>query len=195
MRNIIFLYGLVIFMKGDSEKAQKFLNSFSRMIREVVDSSDQVIVTLREEIYFVRNYLELEKVRYGENFSFQIDIPEDCQKIQLPSMCIHTFVENSVKHGFPDKSGEMRIEVKAKRKGERAALYILDNGIGVKDSKSLYGRKGRGLELVSGILKSYTSISGKRIHYTIRNRSASDSGTDGQGKFETGTEIELLIEI
>ncbi len=184
-----------MYMKGDSEKAQKFLNSFSRMIREVVDSSDRVIVTLREEMDFVRHYLELEKVRYGENFSYQINIPEDCQNIQLPSMCIHTFVENSIKHGFPDKSGEMRIEVKAKRKGDRAAFYILDNGIGVKGSRSPNGRKGRGLELVSGILKSYTSISGKRIHYSIRNRSEPDSGTKEQVKIETGTEIELLIEI
>jgi hypothetical protein len=176
-----------MYMKGDSEKAQKFLNSFSRMIREVVDSSDRVIVTLEEEMDFVRNYLELEKVRYGENFSFQIAIPEDCQGIQLPSMCIHTFVENSVKHGFPDKSGEMLIEVKAIRNQDQVALYILDNGIGMTGSEFRYGRKGRGLEMVKGILKSYTSISGKQIHFSMRNVNETES--------ESGSVVELLIDL
>ncbi len=184
-----------MYMKGDSAKAQKFLNSFSRMIREVVDSSDRVIVTLKEEMDFVRNYLELEKVRYGDNFTFQITIPDDCRMIQLPSMCIHTFVENSVKHGFPDKSGEMLIEVKAIRNQDQVALYILDNGIGMNGSDIRYGRKGRGLEMVSGILKSYTSISGKSIHYSIRNLHENDVGTHEPEKLKTGSVIELLIKV
>ncbi len=184
-----------MYMKGDSVKAQKFLNSFSRMIREVVDSSDRVIVTLKEEMDFVRNYLELEKVRYGENFSFQIAIPEDCQGTELPSMCIHAFVENSVKHGFPDKSGEMLIEIKAIRNQDQVALYILDNGIGINGNEFRYGRKGRGLEMVSGILKSYTSISGKSIHYSIRKLNENDSEMHGSGKLETGSVIELLINL
>lgn len=177
-----------MYMQGNSVKAEKFLISFSRMIREVVDSSDRVIVTLKEEMAFVRTYLELEKVRHGENFIFNIDVPADCMEIKLPSMCIHTFVENSVKHAFPDKSKEMLIEIQATRTDKKVNVQIRDNGIGFGTSESSFGRKGRGIQMVSEIISSYSKISGKKINFIQRNIEPEENPNGG-------SLIEVLIEV
>ena len=168
-----------MYMQGNSKKADRFLTSFSRMIREVVDSSDRVIVTLREEMDFVENYLELEKIRYGENFRFSFDIPEDCQDVELPSMCIHTFVENSVKHAFPDKLQTMQVEVIARKMDNMVKVQIRDNGIGFGNAGNPSGRTGRGMKIVSEIIRNYARASGRKIHYTYQNVGSGDQLVEG----------------
>lgn len=155
-----------MYMQGYTKKANSFLISFSKMIREVVDSSDRVVVSLREEIAFVKNYLELEKIRYGENFNFIFDIQEDCLEVEIPSMCVHAFVENSVKHAFPHKDQHMEIEVSAVKKGKLTLVCIRDNGIGFGNADKMDGRTGRGMQIVSDIIHNYSLASGRKIHYT-----------------------------
>ncbi len=168
-----------MYMKGNTLKAEKFLNRFSRMIREVVDSSDRVFVTLAEEMEFVRNYLELEKIRYGDNFSYSIHIPDDCKGTELPSMCIHSFAENSVKHAFPDKKKLMKIEIKATRRERMLKIEIRDNGVGFGNAENPDDRKGRGMQIISEILQSYTKASGKKIHYTSQNIGSEEKPPEG----------------
>ncbi len=155
-----------MYMQGHTEKANSFLISFSKMIREVVDSSDRVVVSLREEIAFVKNYLELEKIRYGEHFNFIFDIQEECLEVEIPSMCVHTFVENSVKHAFPHKDQHMEIEVSAVKRGTLTVVRIRDNGIGFGNADKLDGRTGRGMQIVSDIIHNYSLASGRKIHFT-----------------------------
>lgn len=176
-----------MYMTGNSTKAQMFLVSFSRMIREVVDSSDRVIVPLQEEIAFVTSYLELEKVRHGENFTFTIEIPDDCKDTQLPSMSIHAFVENSVKHAFIDKSKKMVIEVVAHRNKNQVELQIRDNGIGFGNAENATGRVGRGMKMVSEIISSYSKISGKKMQFSYSNLNTWENA-------EGGSLVEVIIE-
>ncbi len=156
-----------MYIKGDVVRADEFLTSFSKMIREVVDSSDKLVVTVAEEINFVKNYLELEQVRHEDRLSFTINLPEDCKQVSLPSMSIHTFVENSIKHGFRGKD-KMHIHINVLCHSKTLNITIEDNGAGYNSKKDNSDREGKGLQMIKDIFDTYYAISGKKIEYTIR---------------------------
>lgn len=178
-----------MYLQKDISRADSFLTSFSKMIRKVVDSSDQPIVSLKEEMDFVKNYLELEQIRYGKCFVFEIFLPEDCQTIMLPSMSIHLFVENAVKHAFPGRKNDIRINVNVSCSENNVLVRISDNGKGFENREIDDGqRKGKGLQMVDEIFTAYTEITQRKINYSISN--ISDSG-EGDGR---GTLVEITIE-
>lgn len=177
-----------MYIKGDAARADSFLTSFSRMIREVVDSSDRIVVGLDEEIRFVHSYLELQKVRYGDRLDYSIDIHDDCYSVQIPSMSIHIFVENSIKHAFPGKDRKMNIILAAECENGIARITILDNGIGINSSKPA-DREGKGTRLISEIFGAYNLIYRKKIGYTLSD--LSETGEDNR----TGTLVQIDIEL
>lgn len=177
-----------MYIKGDIVRADEFLTSFSKMIREVVDSSDKLVVTVAEEIDFVRNYLELEKVRHGDRLSFSINLPGECKLVNLPSMSIHTFVENSIKHGFSGRD-KMHIQVNVLCHSKSLNISIVDNGIGYDSAKHNSSKQGKGLKMVKDIFDTYFATSGKKIKYTIR-----DLG-DKQAGGKHGSLVEIIADI
>ncbi len=176
-----------MYIKGDVARADEFLTSFSRMIREVVDSSDKLVVTVDEEIEFVRNYLELEKVRHEERLSFEIKVPKECKSVNLPSMSVHTFVENSIKHGFRGKD-KMHIKINVLCHSKTLNIIIQDNGAGFNSEKENTGREGKGLQMIKDIFETYYSIFDKRIDYNIVNL-ADEYSDDSQG-----TKVEIIAD-
>lgn len=177
-----------MYIKGDATRADEFLTRFSRMIREVVDSSDKLVVTLAEEINFVKNYLELEQVRHKDRLSFGINMPDDCKLVNLPSMSIHTFVENSIKHGFRGKD-KMHILINVICHSKALKITIEDNGAGYNYEKEGAVRQGKGLQMIKDIFDTYYAISGKKINYSIL-----DIG-DNQADGKHGSLVEINAEI
>jgi hypothetical protein len=92
------------------EEAYDFLTVNSRMIQRVMDDSKNVKRKLKDEIQFTRDYLKIQEHRFAGRFesTFRID-PEVNLNFDVPKMCIHTYVENAIKHGFRNtkKDGEL----------------------------------------------------------------------------------------
>ena len=152
-------------LKGDQEKADEYLHRFSDMIREVLDSSGENIVALSTEIKLIEKYLLLEQFRFGSDFEYFIDIPANCVDVQMPSMSVHAFVENAIKHGLAAKKGEKKLHVRAKLEKGIVMIEIEDNGVGFNpDKKSSYST-GRGYEIVRQMFFTYHQLTGKKINY------------------------------
>ena len=177
-----------MYIKGDTDRADSFLTSFSKMIREVVDSSDRIIVDMSEELNFVTNYPELQKVRFDGRLSYNINVPDRCSEVMIPSMTIHTFVENSIKHGFAGSRKKLNIDISANCSDKKARLTITDNGIGIERSRGEEDRDGKGMRLVKEIFEAYYLIKKKQISYNI-----SDLAVVREG--EHGTLVEIEIEL
>ena len=73
----------------------------------MLNDAEKIYRSLGEEIDFVTTYLELEKLRFGEKFNYEIEIGEGVSKReQVPKLVLQTFAENAVKHGImPSESG------------------------------------------------------------------------------------------
>lgn len=84
----------------DPVKAKTGITQMSNILRSSLSSGRRKFVALEEEMKVVRDYLNLEKVRFEERLNFSFSIPENLFKVQIPPLLVQTLVENAVKHGI-----------------------------------------------------------------------------------------------
>jgi sensor histidine kinase YesM len=133
------------------------------------------VITIRQEIEHVQSYLEIQKYRFEDLFTYVLeDIPEDVLDLTILKLTLQPLVENSIQHGFEGLEGMGRISISAEVI-EGAVLFIIrDNGVGMDeaalkringietasdsepDAAELGERRGLGLKIVADRL---------RIHY------------------------------
>jgi ligand-binding sensor domain-containing protein len=128
---------------NDPDSSQKYLSKFARLIRYVVDNSKLTSIPIKNEIEALTLYLELEAIRFGNRFEFEIKVSSeiDTTFTQIPSMLIQPYVENSIWHGIMHKKGNGRIEISMEMKNGILCCIIRDNGIGRKKSMELKREK------------------------------------------------------
>ncbi len=113
--------------------ANKYIAAFSRLIRLTLDNSSKPEISIAEEIKYLSQYLELEKIRTGNKFNFSINVPAEIlhDGYSISPMVLQPFVENSIRHGIlfrTDSDGHIKIEVMQYEKGLK--FIIEDNGVG-----------------------------------------------------------------
>jgi len=122
-------------LKNHVDKASDFLLKFSRLIRKILESNMSDTISLDLEIELIERYLEIESLRFKENFNYKVLLEDGISpsKITIPIMMLQPFVENSVWHGLRDKEGEKNIFITISRTTTNYLLCIVeDNGTGRK---------------------------------------------------------------
>jgi len=116
--------------------ANQYLSRFSKLMRNILDSSTIETIPVEEELYTIVNYLALQKIRYGDKFDYQIDVDEsiDTSGTALPPMLAQPFIENSIEHGFRQKETKGMIWIRFRPQENYLVLEIEDNGIGRKSA-------------------------------------------------------------
>jgi len=125
------------------KEANLYLASFSRLIRLNLDLAQNSYVNLEDELERLTLYLNLEKIRFGEGFSYSITIDEsvNASEILIPNMVIQPFVENGIWHGIlpNNKSGQLTVSISFNSEND-LIIEIADDGIGyfvsLKNKKS-----------------------------------------------------------
>ena len=139
------------------ENTRKMIATLADMFRYQLQASQSELVTIRDEINFVNQYLELEKARFENRLQVKINIHETILNEKIPPMIIQPLVENAVKHGISSliDGGEVIIEIN--KINNKLYFLIADTGIGIKDKSAVFG-KGIGLTNIKLILeKTYNS--------------------------------------
>ncbi len=124
---------------------ERTISQFSNLLRTVLKSARENELSLKEEIEYLKNYMELEKSIYQDKFDYQIKISAkelDLEEIYLPSMLIQPFVENAIKHGFEKQKGFIKITFEINN--NHLNCSIIDNGSGfnidkLKNKPNSYG--------------------------------------------------------
>ena len=91
---------------NERDEASKYLSKFSKLMRNILESSRSPTITLSKEVLMLDRYLELEALRSEQSFSHSIDFPQQLESFQIPTMIIQPFVENAVIHGVRKLRGE-----------------------------------------------------------------------------------------
>lgn len=116
------------------EETANMIQKLAIMVRQNVDwSSDSN--TIKRELAFVEAYLSLQKYRFGERLSYQINAQEDCQNILVPKLTITTFVENACVHGIEAKSFPGWIFVRVYTENDALCMEIEDTGGGMDEAE------------------------------------------------------------
>lgn len=104
------LYSLI---RESPEKAQNYLQELSRVMRYTLHDNLSHTVSLNEEMSFVRSYIYLLQMRYEDNLNFDIDLPQELMRRQVPPMAVQMLVENAVKHNEISNRNPLTIRIHA----------------------------------------------------------------------------------
>ena len=116
-------------------RTAEMIEKLAVLERQAVDW-DTDLETIGNEISFVNNYLSLQKFRFGDRFSYQLDVEDDCLECRIPKMSILTFVENACVHGTDKKMTETRVFVTVKKRDEDTVeIEIEDTSGGMSEEK------------------------------------------------------------
>ncbi len=111
-----------------NEEIIQLCNNISFMMRYISKDSKKGIC-LQSELEYTENYLECMKIRFGDQLSYSIDIPEELKKFTVPKLLVQPLIENSLKHGM-NTSPPWHIHMKGYMDSSTWKLTITDNGLG-----------------------------------------------------------------
>lgn len=123
--------------QNESYAAEKYLAKFSRLMRHILEYSGQSYISIEKEINTLKLYLQLQQLRFDNKFDFIIEADPaiDCKNTVIPPMITQPFVENSILHGFINKTDKGTITIKFIRNDAQLELLVIDNGVGRNASK------------------------------------------------------------
>ena len=129
----------------DPAGAERMTGQLASLLRSSLDSGPTSLVPLDQELQLVRDYLDIERVRFGQRLQFQLDIDGAASAWQIPKLSVQTLVENSVKYAIVPRRAGGRIRVLAQANDNRLRIDVSDDGPGF-DAQSI--AEGHGLNLV-----------------------------------------------
>lgn len=172
--------------RNDPLQAGKYLSSFSKLVRLILESSRQETTTIEQEIKILRLYFDLQMLRFEGKFSFNIEVDEtlDIDELTIPPMLTLPFVENSIEHGFIQLSEKGSITVRFINQKKCIIIEVEDNGIGIEASKLIHLKSGRShqtlaTEVTAERLKKIWKINRLRIKMEVIDVSSVDNSKQG----------------
>lgn len=128
--------------KNDQKQAVRYLNNFAKLMRYTLESSMEPIHPVENEVSILKNYLELEKLRFSGHFDYEIVVDEEISyDVGLPPMLLQPHVENAVLHGLKPKSEKGFLKISFTLEEDILVCEIEDDGIGRAAAKALGGQK------------------------------------------------------
>lgn len=154
----------------DPAAADRVIVQLSAMLRRLLDDGRQV-VPLCDELAFVRDYLELEQVRFSDRLVVTWDVAPEVLDVSVPHLMLQPLAENALRHGLWPAGRPGRLEISAQREGDELVVTVSDDGVGLNGAKSgngLEDRAGHGLATVRArVERLYRG----RGHVALRSRS------------------------
>ena len=183
-----FLYNtldIIVWMIENEKKtdAVRVVTALARFFR-ISLSRGKSIITVKDELEHVRNYLMIQQMRFKNKFTYEIDADEDVLELASLKLMLQPMVENAIYHGMEFMDGDGVIQIRVWREGDDLYLRVRDNGLGMtkeqvenlfKDSGHVPSRRGSGI----GVRNV-----NERVHlyfgdaYGLRIESEPDEGTD-----------------
>ncbi len=119
--------------ENDGQAMASNLSKFSNIMRETLESTYKEYVTIEQEMEFLNEYLEVQKIRFPQTFSYEVQADKDLDidELQIPAMIIQPFVENSIEHGFVGVDYPGKVTVNFTQENKELLIQIADNGKGL----------------------------------------------------------------
>lgn len=126
------LAGIEYFLMNNStDEAIDYLKLYSDFTNQTLTDIDRPVRSVAEELNYIRNYLELEKLRFGEQLQYSITVGDHVNpQTLIPTMTLYTYCQNAVKHGIGNKTGGGRIDVSVTLRGDDLVVAVKDDGVG-----------------------------------------------------------------
>ncbi len=174
--------------RSSAEEAKYYINKFARLIHSLLSRSEDLFVPLGQELEFVKDYLDLQQLRFKNVFEYRIELSDDVKVNRLiPKILIQTFTENAVRHGLRPKGKNGLLVIRLSMEQKYLKVIVEDNGIGREAAlKQDTTHTGTGLKVI------YQLIDILKYHAdeSVRFRTHDLLDEDGQ---PAGTRVEVLL--
>jgi len=177
------LQGLI--SSGDSKEAVRYLSTFSKLLRNVLEQNTKEFIELDEEIASLHNYLQLQQMRFSGLFDYQITANHlQLENVLIPPMLIQPFVENAIEHGFRNIAYHGNLAITFATAHNQLLIVVDDNGCGVSAKAAVQTKK----SLAQVILKERLDVL-----FNSANQQAGFELEDKSDKGGRGVRIKINI--
>ncbi len=142
----------------DVEKAQDFIDEFAMVYRYVLETIEKQVVSIEEEIGFLRSYMFLQKIRYGESLSYDINLASACLKMLVPPLSLQTVVENAIKHNTISNTEKLFIRIYTDNE-----KLVVENSLNPKVSHSYSSGVGQ-----TNLVKRYAMLGKEKPDFSMK---------------------------
>src|SRR5207248_2195715 len=165
------LHSISSLVLEDPPKANSMIARLGDFLRLTLDHADHELVTLKEEAEFLRAYLDIEQVRFGDRLKVAFEMEPMTLSAQVPHLILQPVVENAIQHAVAPRATRGHINIEAKRFNSLLRVEVRDDGPGIASNGDLLKPKGVGLSNVRARLHQ---IYGSDFRFELMN--ARDGG-------------------
>lgn len=163
-----------LIIEKDFDRSMTYSGYFSKLLRGILDSTDDELIPLRDEIKNLESFIQLEKLRFDEGAVVRFDIDESIDTnitLTIPFL-LQPLIENTFKHAFVGIDYTPEISISVSREGESILYKVSDNGVGLKgqSSSEIFSKpKSKGLKIIQSQLSKF--FQGKHSFNLTENES------------------------
>lgn len=166
---------------------------------------DKSIITVKEEINYIENYMTIQKIRYQDKLHLQVNVQDELYTCLIPKLILQPIVENAVVHGIEEKVGNGTVILNAYRQDAIAVFDIIDDGVGMDEEvmqemldnnlKEYEGvdAGGRRQEAVSGVGRRGSSIGMLNVDMRLKIIYGGEYGISIQSRRNEGTKVTIRL--
>jgi signal transduction histidine kinase len=189
------IQGFII--EKDNISAATYLSRFSKLVRNILISSQEEFIPVSKEIETIDHYLQLQQIRYVDQFDYTIEEDKTVSEIDfmIPSMLVQPFVENAIEHGIKHKKTKGHIKVSFKLKGKTLIIEVTDDGVGYEKARELEKGKKTGNDLSTKLIHERLGLLNRHRRFLKRKAriTLQISNLPGTTPPDSGTLIRIAI--
>lgn len=196
--NTLDIIIMLIEMKR-SREAIRVTRKLADYYKNTLSGAEEVVMISREKQIII-DYLDLQVMRYGDKFRYEVDIPEELDNVLIPKMTLQPLVENAIYHGIKQREGWGSIRISGYRDEDGSVMLILaDNGVGMKKEQlealkeQITGKPEEISRVKMGTYNDRKHFGVYSVYHRLKLYFGEDYGLDIESGYQIGTRILIHI--
>lgn len=192
-----FLYNTLYSIKGlcdmgMNDEASEMISALSQFYRISISRGNEVI-SIKEEIEHIKSYLYIMEMRYGDQFTYSLDIEEDILDCNILNLTLQPLVENAIYHGVKQIVKQGHIEIKGYQSGKNICLQVIDDGVGIEEKELEKILKELEIPFHHKKEKKYIGVGLKSVNERLKIHFGKEYGLFIKSEKHKGTEMTVII--
>ncbi len=148
----------ILVRKRETQASVRMITGLSDLLRMALDNVGRQLVSLKQEIDFVSRYLEIEKTRFADRLTVDVNVAADALNAEVPNLLLQPIVENAIRHGIAPRASSGHIEIRAEIHDKTLLIQVSDNGLGLPKPWNVDQCKGVGLKNIKARLEQLYGV-------------------------------------
>lgn len=163
------LHSISALLSKDTESARKMITRLGDFLRLTLESGGSMEVTLQQELEFLNGYLEIERIRFQDRLTTNIEVDPEVLNVRVPNLILQPIVENAMRHAISRTNAGV-VEITAVPRNGSVRIEVKDNGPGLtSEPKAIMSRNSRGVGLANTQAR-LAGLYGSKARFELRNR-------------------------